>query len=143
FARAAEVDEQAETDADERVLELDGVVFEDLDEDFEELDEDLDMSPEEAEQGAHDLEGSSEVDVEGAAAAAREPAPAATFEPGAQTRGEPEQAASREREAAGEQPSPDRSDGYVDESAQPASPQVRGGAAPPFSAADDDLRLFD
>jgi tetratricopeptide (TPR) repeat protein len=32
FARAAEVDELGETDADERVLELDGVVFEDLEE---------------------------------------------------------------------------------------------------------------
>jgi tetratricopeptide (TPR) repeat protein len=32
FARAAEVDEQGETDADERVLELDGMVFEDLEE---------------------------------------------------------------------------------------------------------------
>lgn len=32
FARAAEVDELAQTDADERVLELDGVVFEDLEE---------------------------------------------------------------------------------------------------------------
>ncbi len=32
FARAAEVDERGETDADERVLELDGVVFQDLDE---------------------------------------------------------------------------------------------------------------
>jgi tetratricopeptide (TPR) repeat protein len=33
FARAAEVDEAGETDADDRVLELDGMVFEDLDED--------------------------------------------------------------------------------------------------------------
>jgi tetratricopeptide (TPR) repeat protein len=41
FARAAEVDELGETDADERVLELDGVVFEDLQEseDSEEAEE--------------------------------------------------------------------------------------------------------
>jgi tetratricopeptide (TPR) repeat protein len=41
FARAAEVDELGETDADERVMELDGVVFEDLQEseDSEEAEE--------------------------------------------------------------------------------------------------------
>ena len=40
FARAAEVDELGETDADERVLALDGIVFEDLEEDLEEDPED-------------------------------------------------------------------------------------------------------
>ena len=36
FARAAEVDEHGETDADDRVLELDGVILEDLQHDDEE-----------------------------------------------------------------------------------------------------------
>jgi tetratricopeptide (TPR) repeat protein len=40
FARAAEVDEHGETDADERVLELDGVILEDLQAD----DENVEMS---------------------------------------------------------------------------------------------------
>ena len=41
FARAAEADEDAETDAAERLLELDGVVIDDLDdEDDEDIDED-------------------------------------------------------------------------------------------------------
>jgi hypothetical protein len=40
FAKAAEVDELGETDADERVMELDGMVFEDLEEGAEEGAED-------------------------------------------------------------------------------------------------------
>lgn len=38
FARAAEVDEQGETDAEDRVLELDGVIFDDLQPDEDEAD---------------------------------------------------------------------------------------------------------
>ncbi|MCW2674576.1 MAG: hypothetical protein JWP14_3165 [Frankiales bacterium] len=54
FARAAEVDELGETDADERVLELDGVVFEDLQESED---------SEEAEEESHDSEDAAREDA--------------------------------------------------------------------------------
>jgi tetratricopeptide (TPR) repeat protein len=67
FARAAEVDELGETDADERVLELDGVVFEDLQESED---------SEEAEEESHDSEDAAREDarVDPAAEGLEEPA---------------------------------------------------------------------
>jgi tetratricopeptide (TPR) repeat protein len=45
FARAAEVDEQGDTDAEDRVMELDGLVFQDLEQDEEHGDEEPREAP--------------------------------------------------------------------------------------------------
>jgi tetratricopeptide (TPR) repeat protein len=60
FARAAEVDEHGETDAEDRVLELDGIVFDELEGDLEDLPQAppapeeplVDMSAQEVPEGA-------------------------------------------------------------------------------------------
>ncbi len=59
FARAAEVDEDAATDAAERLLELDGVVLDDPDED-----DDFDALEEDEDEGADDSEEEDDADFD-------------------------------------------------------------------------------
>lgn len=92
FARAAEVDTDGQTDAEDRLLELDGLVFQDLEDDLAEGDE-----------GAEGLEGVepplAAVDLaalvqptapaEPEPGGAPDPSPEALVEPRVETRGEP------------------------------------------------------
>lgn len=87
FARAAEVDEHGETDAEDRVLELDGVVFDELEGDLEELPPapgtSVDMSaPEQVEEASSQVSGgAAAVDSEIPALAVTAPAFTTAIEP--------------------------------------------------------------
>lgn len=99
FARAAEVDEAGETDAEERVLELDGMIFHDLedseDDTFEAVAGEVERAPEAPDQRSHVLEIGAHVDSPGeprpaGEAPAVEPAAQAAEEPAVETVESPE-----------------------------------------------------
>jgi tetratricopeptide (TPR) repeat protein len=119
FARAGEVDELGETDADDRVLELDGMVIEDLAEGDDEASDEASEGPDVRD----DAVASDEVDL--AHVTADAPVEKSTSEASPQVSG-----------GAGEDDSP------AEES--PAPPRRGGaGSAPGFSDQGEELRLFD
>ncbi len=147
FARAAEVDELGETDADDRVMELDGLVFEDLEAED-------DARPEGDVEG--DVEGEphgtqSTGAVDGTASHVVEEEPVEVLREVVESADDDSSApletpVSSPAEGAG-LPADDSAtalrDQPVDVSTIKASPQVSGVAKPVFSDPDDDLRLFD